>query len=351
MTKDPKQSPLSLATTGRYTQIQWEKLTGATVLEASETGHTILHHAARQGYWNRVPKELRDRKYWKEAKNGTTVLISAFQGQDQHWVWVDKKSLTTKDILKKNDSGQSVAILAARANTFYLLPKKIVTLEVLQQEISNEDYDTVLHKIILSGQLSDIDKKFLTEEILSSKGNYGETGYHAIASACKAANIPKNLWTKSALLLSSDDNTTPLHHICQYNSSLIHKDITLEDLLVKGYAGVTPLHNWAEGPEWINIPEQFLTAETLKLSAKHEKDTPIDLILSHLKDVYQSGNETLLNNILPKVKRTLNKLDQKTLESLSSQHKNLPIQLLIKPLLTTKKVLKKLNNNQFELNI
>jgi ankyrin repeat protein len=323
VTKNPKQSPLSLATAGRYAQIKWERLAEKDVLECSNTGHTILHHAARQGYWRRVPKHLKDRKYWKESKNGTTVLISAYQGEDQSWV--DKISLTTRDILKQNERGESVATLAAKSGRFYLLPKEIVTLEVLQQEISNEDYDTVLHKLARNRQLSAVDKKLLTEDILSAKGNYGETIYHIITDD-NVTVIPKTLWTKEAITLQADSGVTPLHYLCQYDWTLIPKNITLKDILIPTTTGSTPLHCWANTQGWHRIPDKFLTKETLELKSEYEA-TPIESIIKQFSNTYlkfRNGLAERDQNIENKFKNVLSKVNDKTLNELvNTKEKNL----------------------------
>lgn len=343
MPHSPKQSPLSLATAGRYTQIQWEKLTEKDVLECSGTGHTILHHAARQGYWNRVPKNLRDKKYWKESKNGTTVLISAFQGAD--WSWVDKKSLTTEDILKQNDSGQSVATLAAKTGLFYLLPREIITLEVLQQEISNEDYDTVLHKLARNRQLSDVDSKLLTDTMLSAKGNYGESIYHIIADDNVPETIPKHLWTRTAVTLQADSGVTPLHHLCGYDWSSIPTDITIEDILMKTTTGATPLHRWTASQSWHRIPNKFLTKQTLELKAEYE-DTPIESIVklfgnAHLR--FRKGLAERDKNIENKFKSVLSEISEKTLKELLNTKEKVLIPL-IKQEIGKRKVLKELED-------
>ncbi len=350
MKEKPKQSPLSLATAGRYAQIEWEKLTEKDVLETSATGHTVLHHAARQGYWNRVPKKLQDKKYWKEAENGTTILISAYQGEYQEWI--DKKSLTTKDILKQNENGQSVAILAAWQGRFYLLPKEIITLEVLQQKISKEDNDTILHKLAWSRQLSAIDKKFLTEDILSSKGNYGETIYHILANENTTGEIPKELWTKTALTLQADMGVTPLHYICQHDCSLIPKDITLKDLLIPTNTGCTPLHCWAGTQKWYEIPDKFLTTKTLELKSEYEAP-PFESIIKQFGNLdlrTRSGLSERNKCIEDKFKTMLGKLHEKTLNGLvNTTEKNLlPF---IKQEVSKRKIFKDLNRKNQNIEI
>lgn len=346
----PNQSPLSLATAGQYAKIQWEKLTENDVLETSSTGHNILHHAARQGYWKRIPKHLKDKKYWKESKNGTTVLISAFQGEDQSWI--DKKSLTTKDILKQNERGESVATLSAKSGRFYLLPKEIVTLEVLQQEISNEDYDTVLHKLARSRQLSAIDKNLLTEKILSAKGNYGESIYHIAADDNAPESIPKQLWTRTTVTLQADTGVTPLHHLCQYDYTLIPKDITLEDILIPTNTGSTPLHCWATTQNWHKIPDKFLTQKTLELKAEYEA-SPIESILKQFSHAYLKFRNGLAKrdiNIENKFKNILSKIKEETLKELLKTKEKVLFPL-IKQEIGKRKLFKELNNKKQSLEI
>jgi len=348
VTKNPKQSPLSVATAGRYAQIEWEKLTEKDVLECSVTGHTILHHAAKQGYWNRVPKNLRDKKYWKEAKSGTTVLISAFQGDDQSWI--DKKSLTTKEILKTNESGQSIANLSAKADRFYLLPKEIITPEVLQQEISQEDYDTVLHKLARNKQPWVLDKKYLTESILATKGNYGETVYHIIADDSVPEMIPKHLWTKTTVTLPADSGITPLHNLCQHDWTLIPKDITIEDILIKTTTGCTPMHCWATTQNWHRIPDKFLTKETLELRAEYEA-APIGSIVKQFGQLnlkVKNKLEKTDKSIESKFRNVLSKITDKTLKELLNTTEKSLIPF-IKDEITKRKLTKTLKEEHLEI--
>jgi len=340
-------SPLKLARSTHFSQlgIDWSELTLEDITETTETGYTLLHYAARDGYWDKIPKKWQDKKYWQETKSGTTVLISAYLGDRQEWI--DKKSLTTQDILKRDDRGHSVATLAAKNTRFFQIPKNIVTLEVLKQKISPEDDDTILHTLARTGQLSCLSKKFLTEEVLSLRGNDGETIYHIVAEENISHHIPKNLWTRTAVTLQADSGRTPLHPLCACNSDLIPPDVTLKDLLIATDGKSTPLHCWAASGEWVKIPNKFLTQETLEL-AGDKGETPLNSIVEEYKVVKTWKGWGLKEEYLKvesKFALILSKVSEKTLKKI--QKVKDPI--LEQPLnqeLARRKLLKSFNFNQ-----
>jgi len=371
VTQPTKHPPLSLAMAGYYSHIKWEELTAEDIKAKSPKGYTLLHHAAKHGYWERIPKELRDKKYWSETKNGSTILICAYQGKQQEWV--DKKSLTTKDILKQNTNGDSIATLSAKAGRFLYLPQELITLEVLHQKIgkigkigkatrtgkvNSNSNDTVLHQLARTNQLPALHKKYLTEEILSSKGNGDETIYHILSSNNIADQIPKELWTKKSLTLQTEDGTTPLHHICKYNCDLLQltpKGITLKDILLSTQRGTTPLHLWANTNKWYKIPDKFLTTETLELTSKLEP-APIHSILKQFKhmQVKSSLKITHYNHKMEeKLKFVLSKTSDKMLKNLyeSSKPKEQAVTKFIKQEENKRKLLKKLKYNHRGLDL
>jgi len=343
-----KKSPLVLATAGHYEDIDWDNLTQKDVQEKSETGVTLLHQAARDGFFKKIPQGLRDKKYWVEAIEGTTVYISAYLGSDNSWI--DKKNITTQDLLKQNTSGDSIATLAIEKGTFQDFPKEIITLDVLTQKIKCDKGDTLLHKLARRGQLPLVPKIFLTEEILLTKGTYGESIFHIVAENRHYGNIQKNQWTRAAMTLEADNGTTPLHHICASSCGLVSKDITLDDMLAQTDAGSTPLHKWAASNRWYKIHDRFLTKEALELEVDFEK-SPLQLIAQGYESSLKSSKG--LSRQIPeedaKFKTVLSKISDRALHGLTVKgYHTIP---LVKKEMLKRKLCKHFSNKDQNLEI
>lgn len=343
-----KKSPLVLATAGHYEDIDWDNLTQKDVQEKSETGVTLLHQAARDGFFKRIPPSLRDKKYWVEAIEGTTVLISAYLGIDNSWI--DKKNITTQDLLKQNTSGDSIATLAIEKGTFQDFPKEIITLNVLTQKIKCDRGDTLLHKLARRGQLPLVPKIFLTEEILLTKGTYGESIFHIVAENRHYGNIQNNQWTKAVMTLKADNGTTPLHHICASNCGLVSEDITLDDMLTQTDAGSTPLHKWAASNRWYKIPNRFLTKESLEYEVDFEK-SPLQLIAQGYEFSLKSSKG--LDHQTPKedakLKTVLSKISDRALHGLTIKgYHTIP---LVKTEIIKRKITKELSKKEQSIEI
>jgi hypothetical protein len=130
---------------------------------------------------------------------------------------------------------------------------------------------------------------FLTEEILLTKGAYGESIFHIVAENRHYGNIQDNQWTRAVMPLEADNGTTPLHHICASNCGLVSEDITLDDMLAQTDAGSTPLHKWAASNRWYKIPDRFLTKEALELEVDFG-ESPLLL----MSEAYEFSNQTPL---------------------------------------------------------
>lgn len=339
-----KKSPLSLAISNNYSKINWDNLTEADILEKSLTGLTLLHQAARDGFYKKIPQPLRDRKYWTETNEGTTVLISAYLGSDQ--AWIDKESLTTKDLLKQNNNGDSITSLAVQKGIFHEFPKDIITEEVLTQRIKCDGGDTILHKLARRDQLDIVPKIFLTEQILSSKGNYGESIFHIVAEGPHYHHIPKDKWTRSAMTLKADNGVTPLHHICRRDPSLIPKDITVDDMLSETDEGATPLYLWASSKQWHKIPDKFLTRESLEYEVDF-LDSPLQLITHGYELALKYSHE--IPEETNKFKTVLSKISDRALNKLVT--KGYIVIPLVKQEIVKRKLFKELSKKEQSIEI
>jgi hypothetical protein len=117
-----------------------------------------------------------------------------------------------------------------------------------------------------------------THELLSTRTGSGETVYHLLAQSYALDCIPKKLINKDSLLLSTDERRTVLHSLAINTPELIPKEITLKEMLIKDKNNCTPLHGYAYGSKWSDIPKEFLTKESVEIKDIEGK-TPADFML------------------------------------------------------------------------
>jgi hypothetical protein len=343
-----KADPLYLASRCQYNYIDWNNLTEKDITSFNDKGYTFLHYVAEHGYWKRLPIKLRDSKYWKESKGGDTVYICAFRGKDTDWI--DKKSLSTKDLLTKNNIGQSIATLAAEYKEFAEFPKEIITKEVLLTPLTAQrKWDKLIHFLAQTGQIPAVPHELLTEELLSTKGRGGNTVFHALAENNYTDDIKPELWTVKNLTLTSYDKTTPLHTIAQYRTHILPKDITLQELTLRTREGFTPIHAWARGHNWKEIPDKFLTQESLKL--KDNYGTKLIYQITQRFKTDEAIAPTKINAVLnSKMKSILSKIDDKTLHSLAADE-NSSLVKHVKAEMGKRKLLKELSGTKQSLEL
>lgn len=348
--------PVDYACSGLYSQIDFEKLTENDVTEFDNLGYTFLHHAARHGVWKRIPAQLREnKKLWKESKDGDSVYISAYYSADQSWII--KNELSEEDILKRNHIGNFIAHMATRNRTLYTYPKSLLTPKVLLQEVDNIEISTLsvksttkdklIHQIARHNQLNTIPREIFSEELLSTRGVGEETPYHIIAGNEQAKAIPKELWTKKALSLTTETGVSPLHSIVLHTPDIIPRDIDLKSLLQKNSTGETPLHVWARNHKVMDIPDNFITKETLSLEGKYDHSLLEIIVIQYL-------NEHTF--ALPKTKsawkrnisKILGKASEKTLESLKI---NVSPPTLAQNELFKRKLMKKISQSEKSISI
>lgn len=343
-----KTDPLYLASRCQYNYVDWNSLTEKDITTFNDKGYTFLHYVAEHGHWNRLPIKLRDNKYWKESEGGDTVYICAFRGKDTYWI--DKKSLTTKDLLTKNNIGQSIATLAAEYKEFAEFPKEIITKEVLLIPLTTtRKWDKLIHFLAQTGQLPAVPEYLLTEEILSIKGGGGNTVFHTLAENNYTDDIDPKLWTVKNLTRKSYDNTTPLHTIAQYKPHILPKDITLKELTLKTREGFTPIHACARGHNWREIPNKFLTKESLEL--KDNYGTKLIYQITERFKTDEAIAPTKINAMLnSKMKSILSKVDDKTLHSLALD-KSSSLVKHVKGEMGKRRLLKELSDSEHNIEI
>jgi len=326
MTKANKPTPVELAQLNRQKEICWEKLQEEDILKTDSDGKTLLHYAARDGYWKKIPPKLQNKKYWTKDLLGHTVAMYALlRGNPTEWDY--KKDLSEEEILERNNFGECIAEDAAKQGYFRYFSEKIITNKVLTQVTKNSGNDRIVHLLARSGQFNCVPKPLITKELLSLKGNYGENLYHILSGERQAALIPENLLTKETLAVPTETGVTALHRIAAHRHQLIPKDVGLEELLLKTKKGVTVIHAWANSSGWVDIPDKFLTRETLELEDEYN-NCPIDSIVDQFRENWTSQGGIITNLVTSKFIDILKKISDRKLHSLS-KNKNSQIQAII----------------------
>jgi hypothetical protein len=351
---------VNLASEGKFSKINWGGLTVKDITEKDEAGYTLLHHVASAGLMQNIPKHLQDKKYWSETPDGTTIYMLALQRPYPNW-WVDKNDLTEKEILKRNQLGESFLSLAIKTslNISKLIPHKSLSPRVLLTNY--KDGDKIIHLLARENGIRNLPKKLLYEELLSTPGHNGHTVYHTLASMGKLGSLPTKLLTKKALTQQSKHGATALLFMAQYEPDIIPKELLTTTFILKEQFGGTPLHSWAKGHLWMNIPLEFITKETLQ--AKREPPLLNCIINQYAENrfTYKDDKDTLekMDKIFHKCLKLAN---IKGLEALIKpiETKELgfilppnmgPVSSMIKKSIMKRKILSKINRKKAYIEI
>lgn len=177
---------------------------------------------------------------------------------------IEWHKLTKEDITQTNSNGVSLLVGIVGDGQWTNLPPKLKEFSLTQPKGPSGN-EKIIHLMTRQGKIDTIPTSLITKDLLSLKGARGESVYHILTDCKYTDQIEKSLWTREALTLTSDDGTTPLHKIAPHKPKLLPDDITIEDLLLKNKDGDTPLYMWVTEGEWLEIPDKFLTRNTLGL--------------------------------------------------------------------------------------
>lgn len=295
------ETPFNLAKQGQYQNMAWAKLTEEDILTSDKDGFTFLHYTAYHGYFDKIPKNLQDEKYWKPSKNNTTVLMSAFErGQFEQDTspkntWIKPEHLTEKEILKTNGNGDSILTHAVLSKNLRQIPKDSITARALQSPLSPlsppSSQENIIHAIIRLHQLKDVPEAMLTEEVLSSKTRNGDTAYHKIATMVNE-DYP-NIWNQKTITLKDASEVTPMHLLTNHCPwSIPNHLLTKENLRLKDKQGQTVLDYWSREINWRLIPLDIISEDDLLLNKNIKIKSPLDNIISQYKDAIAWGPNT-----------------------------------------------------------
>jgi hypothetical protein len=340
--------PLTLASFDQYDKINWKTLTPKDLKEVNGSGENLLHYVALAGLWGKLTKALQDKKYWAKTNAGTTILMQAAQSPNMDWV--DPNDLTETEILKKNKLGGSIISLAITHGNLKKIPKRSITEKVLKD--STKSGDLIIHLIANENEINRIPRPLLKEELLCLKDSQGQSVYHILASEGRLKTLPKELLTTKSLTQRDNYNATPLLCMADHEPELIPKELLTPEIMTQEQFGETPIHAWATGDRWMDMPLELITKETLKskspytllyclisqydrnkawLSDNKEKSAKMDKIFYK---ALKLGGEKELLEVKAELKKTEHKILPKGLKKTSA---------LITQELTKRKVMKALN--------
>lgn len=256
---------------------------------------------------------------------------------------IEWHKLTQKEITETSKNGISFLVHAVKYGHWINLPPKLKEFSLIQPSIGQ---DKIIHLIAEQDRVRTIPKNLVTQELLSLKGNAGNSVYHLLAQEDRAHHIDKSLWTKKALTLKSNNGHTPLHCLVQCHPELLPEDITLEDILIQDNDGDSALYMWAQGSHWSKIPDKFLTKQTLGLKVDYGGfETIIDHIAENFKNNLVLGSSNLIAPLNIKMKKILSKVNDKTLHSLGKDG-NPDLAKLISGELAKRKLVKELSQSK-----
>jgi len=359
----PPNNPINLANAGWDWAFEWDKLTPEDITKYDEAGLTFLHYIASNGNWEKLPKHLLDKKYWREGKDGETIYMSAFRS---HYVgWIKEGELDEADILKKNNRGESIATIAALTKQFNKLFPHTITKNVLTQKYKDnapvDHNECIIHLIASENDLKYIPTNLLTEDLLSLKGRNGNTVYHILAEGCQIHLLPKNTLTEKALIIENNSGESVLHRLAENQAELIPKELLTPELFYKNYKGKdSPLQAWARSGKWELIPDHLFTTESLSIG-NTARESPIHHILKRYDSDLFKGERTDRHS--KKISKLLSLVDTNTIEALKKKEEesitrlgfdlNSPTWYMqsLKKELSKRKIVKKLSESEQSLTI
>ena len=251
--------------------------------------------------------------------------------------------LTQKEITERDKKGISFLMHIVSYGHWTNLPPKFKEFSLTQPATGE---DKIIHLMARNGKLNTIPKEFITEKLLSLKGNEEESVYHLLAQENYPHHIDKSLWTKKALTLTSYDDCTPLHAIVRYQPELLPKDITLADLLLPNKDEETPIYMWARGSHWSEIPDKFLTKKTLELKVGYGNfETIVHHICENFKNDMVLKSPEFITPLSIKMKKILSKINDKILHSLGKD-KNPDLAKYVGNELAKRKLVKELSQSE-----
>jgi ankyrin repeat protein len=313
-------TPIFAAAYNQCKGINWDNLTELDIKSKSQDGNTLLHYAAYYGCFEKIPKDLRNKKYWTETHNKTTVLMSAFERGKIPWV--NPNDLTEEEIIKENGNKDSILTHAIFSKNLAVIPKTSLTKKVLMHPLYSRE--PAIHAIIRTNQIGELPPSCLNKEILSHKNENGDTGYHKIAQnhhdkATLQNLIAIGLWDQETLTLKASDHSTPLHILASKNAHMIPKKyLTKENLNLKDHRNQSVWHYWTGGSSWMSLPIELATEKDLLEKDNENGKTPLWYLTTKFVDLPGFNDNPTAKEEKKLMAKAIKKLSTKGLQIVKS---------------------------------
>jgi len=249
-------------------------------------------------------------------------------------------NLTKKDLVEVGDRGNTFLHYIAIHGHWVRLPNELKKFSLTQPSIGG---DKIIHLLAKNGRVSQIPKDLISKDLLKLPGAGKETVYHILAAEKYVDHIPQDMWDKEALTIKSESGLTPLHFIPHFSPWSLPHDITLKDLLLKTTAGHTPLHAWAMDDNWQDIPEKYLTSDTLMQVGRYDR-TLLSILTDQYKNGWASRGGPLQLELTCKMRRIMENVGNRPLQILAKDPSP-AINKLAKRELAKRKILKSVNDD------
>jgi hypothetical protein len=197
---------------------------------------------------------------------------------------VPKGSLTIEDLLEKSEDKIATIIYVIENGQLHLVPKKLLTDEVLSQYDSS--FKEAYYVAAVENSFNEIPKELITEKVLTQVNSisYEPRMVKLWEALLKNKNMDPILPFLDTLMEdTSGGEGTPFLHIVTKNGLLDkipNQYLTEERVFKKTVREENLIHMAGAGGNLEAIPKEFLTNETMNLLTYHKK-TPLHLAAEH----------------------------------------------------------------------
>ena len=197
---------------------------------------------------------------------------------------VPQGSLTIKDLLEKSEEGIATIIYVIENDQLHLVPKELLTDEVLKQY--DGEFKEAYYVAAVENSFNEIPKELITEKVLKQVGSiaYQPKMVKLWETLLKNKNIEPILPFLDILIEdTSGEEKTPFLHIVAKNGLLdkIPNHYLTEERVFKKTAREDNLiHMAAAGGSLEAIPKEFLTLKSMNILT-YNKKTPLHLAAEH----------------------------------------------------------------------
>lgn len=224
--------------------------------------HVLLQLGVRIGLLCQTDRVIKSKN-----KDGSTLFHELItKGESVSPTCMDSYTLFMRD-----KQGNTPFIMMADNGLLAQVPRELLTIEHLTQ--ANLLGETAL-QAALRNSFDLIPKEYLTVDLLLEADTNGYSGFHALAQGSALGKLPAGILKSDHLVLADKTGTTPLHWAAKRDLSQIPTGlVSPAAFLLRNYADVTPLH-WAATSSQLNrVPLEVLTPDNLDIECSIDGDS------------------------------------------------------------------------------